>query len=93
MAEESMRTHIVVPKDVVASIDELVGRRRRSKFLTEAARKELARVRLARAARKAACSLKDVDIPGWESSDAAAEWVRASRRADDARLEPILPKR
>ena len=41
-------------------------------------------------ARKVAGSLADVDIPGWETSESAAEWVRASRQVDEARLRRIL---
>ncbi len=37
-------------------------------------------------ARKFAGALAAVDIPGWETSEAAAEWVRASRQPDAARL-------
>ena len=37
-------------------------------------------------ARKFAGALATVDIPGWETSEAAAEWVRASRQPDEARL-------
>jgi metal-responsive CopG/Arc/MetJ family transcriptional regulator len=85
MAEEIMRTHVVVPKKLLLAIDQLVGRRSRSKFFADAAAEKLARVRLDAAARQAAGSLADVDIPGWETSEAAAEWVRASRQVDDAR--------
>lgn len=84
MSREAMRTHIVVPKDLVASVDELVGRRSRSKFFTDAAEEKLARVRLARAAKQAAGSLANTTIPGWETSETAVEWVRASRRAEEA---------
>ena len=31
-------------------------------------------------------SLSEVDIPGWETSESAAEWVRASRKSDEERL-------
>ncbi len=86
MSTETIRTHVVIPKDLVASVDELVGRRARSKFFADAAAEKLARARLSRLARSVAGSLAAVDIPGWESSEAAEEWVRASRRADDKRL-------
>jgi len=82
-----MRTHVVIPKDLVATIDRLVGRRARSKFLTEAAEEKLRRERLGRAIGKVAGSLKDVDIPGWETSESAADWVRASRRADQENFD------
>jgi len=37
--------------------------------------------------------LADVDIPGWESSDAAVEWVRKLRSADAKRLERLQERR
>jgi Arc/MetJ-type ribon-helix-helix transcriptional regulator len=93
MPRETMRTHVVIPKELVDSIDDLVGRRSRSKFLTEAAEEKLARVRLARAAAKVVGSLADRPTPGWESSGAAARWVSDSRRADDERLRERLGRR
>jgi hypothetical protein len=90
MSKEMMRTHVVMPKALVETIDALVGKRRRSEFLTEAAEKEVRRLKLIKAAEKAGGSLKHVDVPGWESSESAAEWVRASRRSDEERLSRIL---
>ena len=78
-----MRTHVVIPDDVLAEIDELFGARQRSKILTDAARIIVRRERLLRALRDVEGSLKDVDIPGWETSESAAEWVRAIRREGD----------
>ncbi|MCL5962211.1 MAG: ribbon-helix-helix domain-containing protein [Chloroflexi bacterium] len=86
MPKETLRTHVVIPRQLIESIDEFVGRRRRSKFMADAVREKLARVRLARAAEKAAGSLADVDIPGWENSESAAQWVRSCRREDEERL-------
>ena len=90
MSEEMMRTHVVIPKALVETIDALVGKRRRSEFLTEAAEKEIRRRKLIKAAEKAGGSLEHEDIPGWESSESAAKWVRASRRSDEERLSRIL---
>jgi len=80
MATDTVRVHALLPKDVVDEIDRSVGARRRSAFLTEAARHELRRNRQLRALEEFAGSLKDVDIPGWETSESAAEWVRQQRR-------------
>jgi hypothetical protein len=80
MAEKSVRAHIVMPKALLDSIDEHVGRRERSKFLVEAAEEKLRRERQREAFEQFVGSLKDVDIPGWESHDSAVEWVRAQRR-------------
>jgi metal-responsive CopG/Arc/MetJ family transcriptional regulator len=86
MSDEMMRAHVVIPKALVETIDALVGKRHRSEFLTEAAEKEVRRLKLLKAAEKAGGSLEHVDTPGWESSALAAEWVRASRRSDNERL-------
>ena len=43
------------------------------------------RAKLRRVARRMAGSLADVDIPGWDTKEAAAEWVRALRRLEDKR--------
>src|SRR5918912_1509457 len=89
MANEMIRTHVVIPKELLETIDALVGKRHRSEFLTEAAEKEVRRRKLIQAAERAGGSLTDVDTPGWETSESAAEWVRASRRLDTERLKRI----
>jgi hypothetical protein len=88
-----MRTHVVIPKETVRDIDKLVGRRARSKFLAEAAEEKLRRVRQRTALEKVAGSLKDVDIPGWETPEAATAWVSGRRAEDDRQLEELLRNR
>ncbi len=83
MSREVIRTHVVIPKELVDSVDELVGKRSRSRFFAEAVEEKLSRVRLAKAARKLVGSLTEAAIPGWESSASAAAWVHASRGSDD----------
>lgn len=82
-----MRAHIIIPDELVAEVDALVGPRKRSQFFAEAAADRLRRERLMAAAAAAAGSLVDVDIPGWETPESTYEWVRARRRASTARLE------
>lgn len=84
-----MRTHILVPEPLIEAIDRLVGSRGRSAFFTEAAEREIARRRLIDAAEAAAGVLAHRDIAGWETPEAAADWVRALRRQDTDRLERI----
>jgi hypothetical protein len=90
MPDEPVRTHVIMPRELVASIDRLVGRRARSRFLVEAAEEKLSRLRLARLAAQLAGSLADQDIAGWETGESAAEWVAHSRQADRDRLERLL---
>lgn len=76
------RTHVVLPEDLLAKIDELVGKRERSRFIAEVLEAEVRRRRLHRALDELDGFLADVDIPGWETPEAAAEWVRAGRRGE-----------
>ena len=93
MTSQVVRTHVVMPKEVVDEIDDLVGPRRRSEFLTELAQKELRRRRLLEAFDRAAGSLAEVEIPGWETSESAEEWVRNLRRTEMRRDRAGHPNR
>jgi hypothetical protein len=75
------RTHIVIPSQLVAQIDGLVGKRGRSAFLTQAAARELTRLRQIRAIEKAAGAWKDKDHP--ELHRGADRWVRKMRRESE----------
>lgn len=90
MPSNTIRTHIVISRRLVEEVDQAIGRRRRSKFFAEAVSEKLARMRRSQLAREAGGSLAHVDIPGWETSEAAVEWVRALRKADGERLQRIL---
>jgi hypothetical protein len=83
MAADVVRAHVLLPKELVAEIDRRVGPRRRSEFLARAARRELDVEERLRAFDEFVGSLKDVDVPGWETSESAVEWVREQRRAWD----------
>ena len=78
------RTHVILPDDLVDEIDTLVGKRKRSEFIADAAEKELKRRRRIAAARQAGGSLRDAETPPeWASHETAAEWVRSIRRWPD----------
>jgi metal-responsive CopG/Arc/MetJ family transcriptional regulator len=78
------RAHITFPKEVRADLDRLVDKRNRSKFVTEAVRKELMLVRQREALRLAVGSWKDKDHP--ELKDGAQVWVKKLRRESEARF-------
>lgn len=42
------------------------------------------------ALRKVAASLRDIDVPGWETPEAATAWVNTTRVLDDERLDALL---
>lgn len=79
-----MRTHVVLPGDLVAAIDHLVGKRGRSSFLKQAAWEEVKRQRLLRLLENPEPIWKVEDHP--ELKDGAAAWVERMR-ADDEKLD------
>ena len=72
---------------VVTEIDTLVGKRGRSAFLTQAAEKELMRLRQIKALESLAGAWKDKDHP--ELKEGAAKWVKKLRQEYDERFEKV----
>ena len=79
------RAHIAFPKEVRADLDRLVDKRNRSKFVTDAVRKELLLVRQRDAVRRAAGSWKDKNHP--ELKNGSLAWVRKLRRESEVRFK------
>ena len=79
------RTHVVLSEQLVKDIDMIVGSRRRSSFLTEAAEKELMRRRQAAALKAATGAWKDSDHP--ELGQGSDQWVRKLRQEGELRLK------
>ena len=73
------RTHVVLSERLLASIDALVGRRRRSRFLEEAAAERLAREELAAALRATAGIARGRSYRHWRDRRTTAAWVRRTR--------------
>ena len=92
MAGAMRRVHLEIPEEVLAEVDALVGPRQRSQFVTAVVREKLDRLRLRRLAREAAGSLAGVDVPGWETPEAADAWLRELRHGWDRRLDGWLPE-
>jgi hypothetical protein len=83
--------HVVLPEDLVAEIDDLVGKRGRSAFLAEIARDEIMRRRQREALRGSAGAWKDKDHP--ELKRGSAAWVRKLRSESEGRFRagPQVP--
>jgi len=79
------RTHVVLSEQLVKDIDRLVGSRQRSSFLTQAAQRELMRLRQIKALDDAAGAWKDRDHP--ELKQGAAKWVKQLRRESEGRFK------
>ncbi len=73
----NVRTNLMLPKEVVADIDEIAGPRGRSRYVTDALMKHVRRDLLMRAAEATAGSWKD--HPLFPTDESVVEWVRAGR--------------
>ena len=78
------RAHIVLPADLLAEVDALVGARGRSAFVAEVIRDAVRRQRLLKVLSEPEPILKDEDYP--EFREGAEEWV-ARMRDEDLRIE------
>ena len=83
------RTHVVLSEQLVKDIDALVGARRRSSFLTEAAEEKLMRMRQIKALDQLV-PWKDKDHP--ELKQGAAKWVRKLRQEDESRFKKVTAR-
>jgi Arc/MetJ-type ribon-helix-helix transcriptional regulator len=86
----SKRTHIVIPEQLAEEIDTLVGKRSRSSFLTEAAWKEVRRLRMLNALEEATGAWKDKNHP--ELKGGSAKYVGKIRNEDEKRFERVTKR-
>ena len=83
MIAEPIRTHVVIPRDVVEAIDRVAGKRRRSEFITEAVREKLTRALQLQALEDSFGVLANSDYPEWETPEKTSAWVRSLREEAD----------
>ena len=74
-----MRTHVVMPDELVTAIDQAVGQRGRSRFFEEAAREKLARLALAAALKETFGLASGSEYAHWKDRRASSQWVRRTR--------------
>ena len=79
------RAHVILPEDLLAEVDRLVGERGRSAFLAEVVQREIQRRHLLTALREARGSWKPKIIPNWKRAlrhfwDACAKRTRNDRK-------------
>ena len=87
----SRRAHVILPVDVVAAIDKIVGKRGRSAFLTELAQREIKIRRQREVLRETAGAWKSEDHP--ELAQGSAAWVRQIRALDNRSFEELEHRR
>lgn len=82
VAEKQADVNMTMPDALVSEVDARVGQGDRERFILKAVEEKLKRLRRVESFQRFAGSLADVDIPGWETAESSAEWVRALRRGD-----------
>lgn len=87
----SRRAHVILPVDLVADIDKLVGKRGRSAFLTELAQREIKLRHQREVLRETTGAWKAEDH--LELAQGAAAWVRQIRAFDTQRFEDLERRR
>lgn len=76
-------TAVRFPARLIEEIDRQVGERGRSRFIVEAAAREVQRLRQRKAGEAAFGAWKESDHPDLATPDDVAEWVSRSRREGD----------
>lgn len=74
------RTHVIMSDEVLEAIDEVVGKRGRSRFIEEAAAEKLERLALGEAIGRTAGVAGGPGYSHWSDRAAGAAWVRQTRR-------------
>ena len=75
------RTHVILPAEILGEIDALVGKRGRSAFLTEIARREVQKRKLIKFLQRPEPAWKSADHP--ELKNGSAAWVSKMRREEE----------
>ncbi len=83
-----MSNVVTLPDSIIETIDRLVGEEGRDRFVLDVIEAELRRRRM-EAFEAVVGSLRDVDVPGWETPESADQWVHDLRRESDQRANLI----
>ncbi len=76
-------TAVRFPVKLLEEIDRMVGARGRSRFIVEAAAREVQRLRQKKAGEDAFGAWKEVNHPDLDTAEDVAEWVSRNRREGD----------
>ncbi len=76
------RTHVFMSDEVLEAIDEVVGKRGRSRFLEEAAKEKLERLALLESIEASAGIARGSSYGHWRDRRSTASWVRRTRRTE-----------
>ncbi len=91
--KEMMRTHVLLPRELVEELDRLAGQRKRSRFVEEAIAEKIAHQRQATALEQYAGILDPAKHPEWSTPEKTSAWVRKLREEADKATEGKITTR
>ena len=83
------KVHLTFPPKIISEIDNLVGKRGRSKFVSEAAKEKINREKFSKAIRECAGTWKSENHPNLSSSKDVVKFVEKIRKESEERLGRI----
>lgn len=89
MRKKSERLNVLFPKEVAEALRESIPEGERSRFISEATRKELHRYRLLKILDKAAGAWTDGEHPDLQSIDDIHRWLEEMRRPGEERISKL----
>mgnify|MGYP001620014496 CR=1 FL=1 len=87
MSEKKVKVHIVLSKDLLVEIREVVGAKKRSDFLAEAASEKLKRLRLESALHKTAGLWREERYPEFKTEKTVRSHIRVFRKRAGKRVK------
>ncbi|MCL5935102.1 MAG: hypothetical protein M1543_01185 [Firmicutes bacterium] len=88
--ENTRITPIRFPVELLSDLDKYVGERQRSRFIIDATKKELFRVKQKKALQSAVGIFKEGDYPEFATADDVSTWVRKLREETEVRRREIF---
>ena len=90
---ETKMTTIRFPADLLTEIDKYIGDGNRSKFIIDAIRKELHRLKHRKAIHNVAGIFDEIDYPEFKTSEDASNWVRKIREESEVSRRDIFEEK
>ena len=84
-----IKVHLTFPPKIIGEIDDLVGKRGRSKFVAEAAKEKISREKFLKALKECAGTWKSENHPNLPSSKDVVKFVEKIRKESEERLGRI----
>lgn len=84
------RAHVIVDESILKEIDRLAGKKKRSSFIEDAAKKELQRLNQLSLLRRLKGAWKYADHPDMQGKDGTYKWVRKLRHEEEKTLREKL---